>query len=57
MQKVCSKSNYGSGTIEEKTVVVDYIRTTDERNKRLVLADVQIATEETEEEEETVNVY
>lgn len=57
MLKVCSKSNYGSGTIEEKTVVVDYIRTTDERNKRLVLADVQIATEETEEEEETVNVY
>ena len=57
--KICSRNAYGSATIEEKTVMVDYIRTTDEQNKRLVLSDVRVVNDEeteTEDEEETVNV-
>jgi hypothetical protein len=58
--KICNRNTYGSGTLEEKTVLVDYIRHTDEQNKRLVLSDVRVVTDETatetEDEEETVNV-
>jgi len=57
--KICSRNTYGSGTIEEKTVLVDYIRYTDEQNRRLVLTDVRVITDDetkTEDEEETVNV-
>jgi len=50
--KICDRKSYGSCTIEEKTIMVDYIRSVDEQRKRLVLTNNVIAIDE---EREVVN--
>ena len=50
--KICDRKYGSSCTIEEKTIMVDYIRSVDEQRKRLVLAHNVIAIDE---EREVVN--
>lgn len=52
MLKICDRKAYGSCSIEEKTIMVDYIRSVDEQRKRLELVNNVVAIDE---EREVVN--